>query len=80
MSTRFIRDAAPLRMLTAAFTTPKWSATSAINSALALPSTGGDLSRASYSSSLTAVSALTRERNFTLTAIVSAKAPSASHL
>jgi hypothetical protein len=42
-----MRPAAPLLIVTALFLQPKRSATSPISSAFALPSTGGDFSRAS---------------------------------
>jgi hypothetical protein len=44
--TSFNRRAPPLLIVTAAFEQPKWSATSATNSAFARPSIGGAFSRA----------------------------------
>lgn len=61
-----MRPEAPARMDTAAFGTPKRSATSTMSSALALPSTGGDLSRASQVPSGSGSSEETRAFGLTL--------------
>jgi hypothetical protein len=63
------RPEAPRLIDTADLRHLKWSATSAMSSSLALPSTGGDRSRASQVPPSTGSNALVRELGLTLTCI-----------
>lgn len=65
--TSLVRPDAPDLIATADFAQPKCRATSAITSALALPSTGGDVTCAIHSPPLPRTSSLTRERGLTRT-------------
>jgi hypothetical protein len=65
-----MRPAAPLLIETADFGQPKWPATRATSSWLALPSTGGDLSCARQMPPSNSSSALRRAFGFTFTEIV----------
>jgi hypothetical protein len=65
--TNFVRPDAPLLIETADFGHAKCRAINAINSLLALPSTGGDFSWASQGPLSTSSRALTREFGFTFT-------------
>lgn len=67
-----MRPAAPVLIVTAAFLHLNCSATSAISSAFALPSTGGDFSFATQVPSGACVSEATRARGVTLTWMSSA--------
>ncbi len=67
MVTRFRRDPAPVLMRTAERLVPKCRASSATSSALASPSTGGDLSSARKVPSGCGCSALSRDRGLTFT-------------
>src|SRR5262245_9995829 len=69
--TSFKRPEAPLLIDTADLAQPKRSATSATSSAFALPSTGGDFTRAVHGPPpCGSSSALTLERGLTLTSMV----------
>lgn len=67
ISTHFARVPAPARIVTACRRQPKRSARSATSSALAAPSTGGDLSHATQLPSGSSDSSLLPERGFTHT-------------